>query len=65
MKTFLGYIGLILIGFVLYWTDIFSYLTSRWLLVFIFVVIGGIFVVAFRVLGNPFLDRSEKNDKDQ
>ena len=63
MKTLAGYLGLICIGAFLYWFNIFSWISGTGFLIFIFVVIAILFVIAFKVLGNPFKQGERHEDK--
>lgn len=63
MKTLVGYLGFICIGAFLYWFDIFSWISGIGFLVFIFIVIAALFVIAFKILGNPFKQENDNENK--
>ncbi len=64
MKTIAGYLGLIGVCALLYWLDFFAWISGAGFLAFVFIVIAILFVIAFRVLGNPFR-QGEKKDENK
>lgn len=64
MKTIAGYLGLIGICALLYRFDFFAWISGTGFLVFVFIVIAVLFVIAFRILGNPF-KRGENRDENK
>lgn len=62
MKTIAGYLGLIGVCALLYWLNFFAWISRAGFLVFIFIVIAILFVIAFRVLGNPFRQGENRDE---
>ena len=66
MKTLAGYLGLILIGTLLYWLDIFAWISGKGFLIFIFGVIAIMFAIAVKLWGNPLAPaKGEDNDENK
>lgn len=63
MKTILINIG-ILAGIVLaYWLDIFSWFVGRGATFVALVLVAGVFVAGWRILGNPFSGAKHHDDE--
>ena len=63
MRTFFTYLAMIAFIFVAYKVNIFALFASKWALPIVLMLVVIVFIVAFKVLGNPFI-RKDSNDEN-
>lgn len=65
MRTFLANLLIVLFVGLIYWLDIFSLFAKRGALAVALVLVLIVFVVGYKVLGNPLKGKDQENDKDE